>query len=59
MQELCLKTAEGLAKMMTVIVTVLEAASLTASKKKTETMLLRTLDHATRDLTARHRSSRP
>ena len=36
------KSAEGLAKMMTVIVTVFEAAGLTAFEKKTETMLLRT-----------------
>ena len=39
------KSAEGLAKMMTVIVTVFEAAGLTASEK-TETMLLRTLGQA-------------
>ena len=38
------KSAEGLAKMMTVIVTVFEAAGLTASEKNTETMLLRTPD---------------
>ena len=37
------KSAEGLAKMMTVIVTVFEAAGLTVSEK-TETMLLRTPD---------------
>ena len=36
-------SAEGLAKMMTVIVTVFEAAGLTVLEKKTETMLLRTL----------------
>ena len=36
------KSAEGLAKMMSVIVTVFEAAGLTVSEKKTETMLLRT-----------------
>ena len=36
------KSAEGLAKMMTVVVTVLEAAGLTVSETKTETMLLRT-----------------
>ena len=35
------KSAEGLAEMMTVIVTVFEAAGLTVSEK-TETMLLRT-----------------
>ena len=40
------KSAEGLAKMMTVIVTVFEAAGLTVSEKKTETMLLRTPDQA-------------
>ena len=40
------KSAEGLAKMMTVIVTVFEAAGLTASEKKTETMLLRAPDQA-------------
>ena len=37
-------SAEGLAKMMTVIVTVLEASGLTVSAKKTDTMLLRTRD---------------
>ena len=42
------KSAEGLAKMMTVIVTVFEAAGLAVSEKKTETMLLRTLDQARR-----------
>ena len=46
MQELCLKSAEDLAKMMAVIVTVFEAAGLTVSEKKTETMLLRTPDQA-------------
>ena len=39
------KSADGLAKMMTVIVTVFEAAGLTVSEK-TETMLLRTPDQA-------------
>ena len=39
------KSAEGHAKMMTVIVTVFEAAGLT--EKKTETMLLRTPDQTT------------
>ena len=39
------RSAEGLAKMMTVIVTVFEAASLTVSEN-TETMLLRTPDQA-------------
>ena len=47
------KSADGLAKMMTVIVTVFEAAGLTVSEK-TEAMLLRTPY-----LTARHRGSRP
>ena len=42
------KSAEGLAKMMTVIVTVFEAAGLTVSEKKTETMLLRTPNQALR-----------
>ncbi|MEP5351923.1 MAG: reverse transcriptase domain-containing protein, partial [Luteolibacter sp.] len=41
------KSAEGLAKMMTVIVTVFEAAGLTVSEKKTETMLLQTPDQKT------------
>ena len=40
------KSAEGLAKMMTVFVTVFEAAGLTVSEKKTETLLLRTPDQA-------------
>ena len=40
------KLAESLAKMMTVIVTPFEAAGLTVSEKKTETMLLRTPDQA-------------
>ena len=39
------KSAEGLAEMMTVIVTVFEAAGLTVSEK-TETMLPRTPDQA-------------
>ena len=39
-------SAEGLAKMMTVIVTVFEAAGLTVSEKKTETMPLRTPNKA-------------
>ena len=38
------KSADGLAKMMTVIVTVFEEAGLTVSDKKAETMLLRTPD---------------
>ena len=41
------KLAEGLAKMMTVIVTVFEAAGLTVSEKKTEALLLRTPDQTT------------
>ena len=36
------RSAEGLAKIMTVIATVFEAAGLTVSESKTETMLLRT-----------------
>ena len=36
------RSAEGLANMMTVIVTVFEAAGLTVLERKTETMLLRT-----------------
>ena len=40
------KSGEGLDKRMTVIVTVFKGASLTVSEKKTETMLLRTPDHA-------------
>ena len=45
MQALCLNRwkVEGLAKTMTVIVTIFEAAGPTVSEKKTETMLLRTL----------------
>ena len=42
------KSAEGLAKMMTVIVTVFEAAGLTVSENNTDTMLLRTPDQAPR-----------
>ena len=38
------KLAKDLAKMMTVIVTVFEAAGLTVSEKKTETMLLQAVD---------------
>ena len=40
------KSAEGLAKMMTVIVPVFEAARLTVSEKKAETMLLRAPNQA-------------
>ena len=46
MPELRLKSAEGLAKIMTVIVTVFEAAGLTVSEKKTENMLLRIPDQS-------------
>ena len=42
------KSPEGLANIMTVIVTVFEAAGLTVSEEKTETMLLRTPDQAHR-----------
>ena len=42
------KSTEGLAKRMTVIVTIFGAAGRTASEKKTETMLLRTPDQAPR-----------
>ena len=40
------KSPEGFAKMMTVIETVFEAAGLTVSEKRTETMLLRTPNQA-------------
>lgn len=40
--EIVSKSSKGLAKTMTVFVTVLEAAGLTVPAKKTETMLLRT-----------------
>ena len=40
------KSAEGVAKMMAVIVTVFVAAGLTVSGKKTEAMLLRTPNQA-------------
>ena len=40
------KSAKGLAKVMTVIVTVFEAAGLTVSEKQTEAMILRTSDQA-------------
>ena len=42
------KSAECLAKMITVIVTAFEAAGLTVSEKKTEPMLLRTPNQAIR-----------
>ena len=41
------KPAEGLAEMITVIVTVFEAAGLKVSGKKTETMLIQTPDQTT------------
>ena len=44
MQALCLSRRKALRKMMTAIVTVFEAAGLTVSENKTETMLLRTLN---------------
>ena len=40
------QSAEGVAKMMTVIVSVFEAVNLTVSEKKTATMLLRTPNQA-------------
>ena len=46
MQEMCLKSAEGLAEMMTVIVTVFKAEGPTVSEKKTDSMLLRTPNQA-------------
>ena len=52
------KSAEGLAKMMTVIVTVFEAAGLTVSEN-TETMLLRIYRTRHPVPHARHRGSRP
>ena len=42
------KSSEGFAKMMTIIVTVFEAAGLTVSEKRTDTMLLRAPDQAPR-----------
>ena len=42
------KSAEGLAKMMTVIVAIFEAAGFTVSENKTETMLQRTPNQAPR-----------
>ena len=42
------KSAEGLGKMMAVIMTIFEAAGLTVPEKKTETMLLRTPNQAIR-----------
>ena len=41
------KSLKGSAKIMTVIVTVVEAADLTVSEKKTSTMFLRTPDQTT------------
>ena len=52
------KSAEGLAKVMTVIVTVFEAAGLTVSEKKTNHATANT-GPGTLYLTARHRGSRP
>ena len=40
------KSAKGLAKMMTVVVTVFESAGLTVSEKKTETIQLRAQNQA-------------
>ena len=40
------KSTEGLAKMMTVMVAVFDAAGLTLYEQKTETMILQTLDQA-------------
>ena len=49
MQEFCLTSAEGLAKMMIIIiVTVFGAAGLTVYEKETETMLLWTTNQAPR-----------
>ena len=48
MEELCLKSTEGPAKMMAVIVTVFGAAGLTVYEKETETMLLWTTNQAPR-----------
>ena len=48
MQALCLELAEGLEKMMTVIVTVFEAPGLTVCEKKTDTIHLRTPNQACR-----------
>ena len=50
------QSAEGFVKMMTVIVIIFEAAGLTVSEKKTETMLLRT--HRTRHPVPHRSSSR-
>ena len=49
------KSAEGLAKVMTVIVTVFEAAGLTVSEKKTETSCC---GHPTRQSGLHHSSSK-
>ena len=53
------KSAEGLAKMMTVIVTVLEAAGLTVSEKKTRDNFSTSTRPDNPHPAARHRSSRP
>ena len=47
-QVIATEPAEGLAKMITVIVTVFEEAGLTVSEKQTETMLLQPRDLASR-----------
>ena len=39
------KSEEGLAKMMAIVVTVFDAAGLSVSEKKADTMLLQTRDH--------------
>ena len=52
------KSAEELAKIMTIIVTVFEAAGLTVSEKNTETMLPQARDPCIPSFTARRRSSR-
>ena len=51
------KSAEGLAKMMAVIVTVFEAAGLTVYEKKTKNNAAADTEPCTSDSTARHRSS--
>ena len=53
------KSAAGLAKMMTAVVTVFEAAGLTVSEKKTETIAAAHIQPGAPDLTARRRSSGP
>ena len=53
------KSAEGLAKMMTVIVTAFEAAGLTESEKKIDNNALTNTRSDNPRTTARHRSCRP